>query len=318
MSSTAAMTTQALVGEAELAAPGWRASWLNGWLAALGAAVLDDITVRFVDDGAPIPVLSSGPGRGDVLDQLVDAFPSSEDLGHSVLARFVDEHELPRNPTMEQWSWRAQRARETGDRMLGATITDLTENAMDRLEHSPFDATVPKGLTLFDRVISCRGRVGDDVRFAIEQSMAGLAQRAGTNGLGFDATRIPVPAATNTNKHADVVAECLAFQALTLFPVRGDGRQAGVTRLWTGSAGRTGSFAWPVWDQPLDCAAIDCLLDEFSSVWAGSSAAKRAKDGFWRQMDRLGIFEVYESVPYRPLSTMDSTRGFASRLSWSR
>jgi hypothetical protein len=247
---------------------------------------------------------------------LAAALPTVEGLSKGVLARQLEGQEFPRNPTLEQYAFRAALARSTGDRSLGATVTDLTAEAANRLDHSPFDPVVPKGLTLFDRVEACALLIGDDSPDAVARSMSGTLPRAKANGLGFDATRIAESTSTDSSKYVDPVVECFAFMGLQAFPVRGAGSLRATTRGWSKPASRTGAFVWPVWEGWLDVDAIECLLDEVYLLAAQSRTGWA--DG--RCSDRLrfyGVRSLLESVPYRPTGTSDTTRGYSSRLAWT-
>ncbi len=296
-------------------APGWRGNWLNGWLASLGAVSTGKVTLRFEHQGFPVPVFG---GSADPFAEVAVRLPTVEQLHASVIVRHGEVGELPRNPTMAEWSARAAVARRSGDLMLGATITDLTLGATERLDHSPFDPTVPKGLTLFERVVTCRQALEESPVAQVLASAVGDGERIMANGLGFDATRITIPAATNSSKYVDPVVECLAFESLRMFPVRGRVGRAGVTRLWNRPSSQRGAFAWPIWEHELDWYSIDALLDRFAYRWNQSNEETRTKAVFGRDLAALGVTAVYESVPYKPTGQMDSTRGYSATLAWNR
>jgi hypothetical protein len=135
----------------------------------------------------------------------------------------------------------------------------------------------------------------------IAESLAGAGRRIQANGLGFDARRIPAGVQPGAEVSVDPVIECLAFFGLALFPIRGNGRKER-TRGWLTDAWRVGAFRWPSWSPLLDRWAIDALLD---------MAPRAAHD--LRLARRLGISSWFETVPYKPKGSSDSTRAYASR-----
>ena len=158
--------------------------------------------------------------------------------------------------------------------------------------HSPFDSVVPKGLTLHDRLVTCRQKISDPPA-QIEATLAGRGTRSQFNGLGFDYTRLLAPTDPLGGNWSDPVIEFLAFFGLIFLPVRGDSTSLRV-RGWKGRSLKRGSFTWPTWSEPLDSSNIDALLDQF---WNGARSAAAA---------------VFATVPYQPRGSADSTRAFAS------
>ncbi len=58
----------------QVTCPGLPAEWINGWLAAVGATVLDArIRLHWMTDGVPLAVLSSA--EIDPVDALVESWP---------------------------------------------------------------------------------------------------------------------------------------------------------------------------------------------------------------------------------------------------
>lgn len=296
-----------------LAAPGWSAPWLNGWMAAVGALRNTGLRLSFTSELCPVPVFTRADGTAALVADVADALPSPEDLASSVLAKERDDlPTFPRKPSVESYAERARWARWTGDRMLGATVTDLV--AEDELAHSPFDPPVPRGLTVWDRAVACRELI-EDVETAVSRSMSGTLARVSTNGLGFDARRITVSSAANSAKLVDPVVELLAFASLPMFSIGGSGGASGTCRGWVFRPTRPLSFTWPVWRQPLSWAGVDHLLDEF---WAERPLDDPKTTVWERSVRKLGVFGAYGSVPYAQTGAMDSTRGYASDLLWMR
>lgn len=279
----------------EQVARGLTGSWINGWLAAIGITVLiPDVRLRWSDDDDPCALFDTN----DLIEKLVRALPTSEEVRLLAICKDspLSNYSFPRNPTLEAYRDRCRVARERGDFSLSSTITDFTGLDSDRLEHSPFDPSVPKGITIHDRLVACREAI-DDPEMMVTASLAGRARRVQMNGLGFDYRRILAPTVPRANVYVDPVTELLAFYGLALIPMRGDMRHTRA-RGWTKSSMKRGAFTWPVWKPWLGTAGVDALLDLH---WSGTT---------------IGINMTYSVVPYQQRSTMDSTRGFASeRLS---
>ena len=190
-------------------------------------------------------------------------------------------------------------------------MTDLCVDEKGTVRHAPFDPSVPKGLTLHQRLITVHEHV-DPYSDQILHSLAGRADRVQANGLGFDQTRLG-SLQDATDPWVDPVVEVLAFFGLALLPVRGPrsdkrlDRSADVSarqRGWWRAAGseERRSFHWPAWSQPLDSDGIDALLD----AWSPEPADRWA---------RLGVHAAWRSVQFQPRNPRDSTRAFgAARL----
>jgi len=293
-----------------LAARALTADWLNAWLAAIGiTALTGDIELSWTDSPIPHAVLHSD--RGTVIDRIVESFPDVEALECLAIARVhpdcPDGAELQRNVTPSSYSERAElvRAERGSDFSLAATVTDLDEDAG---AHSPFDPPMPRGITIGQRLVSCRKLIDDEsLPEAIERTLVRGGTRHQNNGLGFDYRRIPSPTDPHGDVFVDPVVEVLAFHGLALLPIRGNGRRSR-TRGLTASAFRPGSLTWPAWRRSLNYAAIDALLDRF---WAADGAGRDglAPDSF---------VVKFESLAYQPRGKMDQTRGLASRQMSSR
>jgi hypothetical protein len=272
-------------------APGFHAGWLNGWLAAIGVTVLvPDLALRWTDDGRPHACFDGD----DVVERLVAAFPSLEQLGELAITRQASWSpvEFERKPSVGVYAARATRAR-AGDHSLSSTVTDLAPRDDEVIQHSPFDPSAPQGITIHQRLVSCRAAI-DDVPSRLAASFTGNGARAPINGLGFDYSRLFAPTVPGSAVWCEPVVEVLAFYGMVLLPVRGDGVRVR-PRGWSGPPTRRGSFTWPAWRPALRAPAIDALLDRF---WAGHRVAD--------------VHAEYRSVAYQPRGSADATRGFGS------
>jgi hypothetical protein len=271
--------------------PGLPANWLNAWLAALGITiVLPEAKLSWTTEPTPSAIFH----HDSVVDSLAENFPTLSDVERLAIARELDDlDEFPRKVPSNAYRQRSQRARR-GDTSLASTVTDLAPSD-EPIAHSPFDPTVPRGLTIHQRLMACRARIDDDPRIDIANTLAGRARRQPLNGLGFDYTRLVGPTVPGRDNFVDPVIEVLSFIGLQFTPVRGDGRRSH-TRGWNTAQSRRGAFTWPSWRPPLDAAAIDGLLDRF---WTKRRPVE-------------GIEAVYGSVAYQQRGSADATRGYGS------
>lgn len=287
--------------------PGLPASWLNGWLAAVGVTVLDSrIRLRWTQGRAPVAVLVAR--EIDPVAALVAAWPDKCKLLDMPLAEtWKRAGTLKRRVPVEEFATRARACR--GHRYcwtLSSTLTDLHVDENGLVVHAPFDPAGPGTIKwLHHRLLKVHARV-DVSAGLVEDSLAGRAARVEDNGLGFDVTRLG-SLADSSSKWIDPVVEVLAFFGLALLPVRGKGtegrsnRFSQIQRGWRVDALRQGSrFRWPVWEQPLDRPGIDALLDA------------------WRPDDKpswplVGVHQGWETLRFKPRGTSDKTRAFAAR-----
>jgi len=290
-----------------LRAPGLTADWLNGWLAAVGVTVLvPGAKLRWSEDALPVAELQV-PGDRSVAQLITAGLPRPEAIEELAIAK---QH-VRRNVPLETYRDRAAVTRRTHDFSLAASLTDLLEKLDENdLPHSPFDPPAPKGRTLHDRVGACVNAifVSDDAPRKVGATLDGTAIRVKMNGLGFDYRRLDAPAQPNGDNFVDPVAEILAFHALALFPVRGNGGTERA-RGWVGPASRRHSFSWPAWSSPLDRWAIDALLDRAHAVISSRSYPEVA-------LRRLGVTALFATVAYRTDSRSDPTRAYASERLW--
>ena len=308
----------------ERVCPGLPAGWVNGWLAAVGATVLDArLRLRWTTEDA-IAVLSSE--SLDPVDALVESWPDRELLDDlPIAADWRNACKLERQVTVDDFRGRAMEARSIpGSWTLSSTLTDLSVDQNGKVVHAPFDAAGPGSIKwLHDRVLKVHGMVGPPSRSRLHASLRGQASRVKGNGLGFDQSRLG-SLADKTCPWVEPVVELLAFFGLALFPMRGRGadrrdrgnpdeRQRGWRspphsherqRGWR-SPPRSHDpreFLWPAWEQPLDAWGVDALLD----IW---NPWRRAT---WRS---AGVHAGWRSVRYPGRATADPTRAIgAERL----
>lgn len=295
---------------------GLGAGWLNAWLASIGVLrLLPDTRLRWGGRGSPRAVFV-GPERG-LAEAVADALPSVADLEGLAIARHrAGCRELPRSVSREAYGERAAVSRANpGDWSLAATVTDLVPG--DEIVHGPFDPAMPRGVTLYERVRSCREKLPSDAVSLVEAVSATLAGRGGrvqANGLGFDVTRSSAGVDASAEVMVDPVVECLAFEGLQLFPMRGDGeRKGGRQRGFTSSASRRGAFRWPAWAQPLDLWGVDALLDQVASVLPSDRAINGGVIG---RLRRIEVTALYGSVYQRPRGSADTYRAYGAERLW--
>lgn len=271
----------------KVVAVAWRADWLSAWLAAIGVTrQLPQVKLSWSDDTNPAAVFTT-----PAVELLEDALPTNADVVEIVIAREHADSAMtfPRNPTLEEFAARAEVARKTGDWSLGSTVSDILPPKRKYFQHSPFDPSVPAGVTLHDRMKSALGETSRD---RVADSMAGSLAPVAVNGLGFDLRRLAASCVPGEAVVVDPVVEVCAFFGLQLFH-----QTERRTRGWKQvSIFSPGAFTWPTWSQPLDWVAIDAVLDVFYSG------------------NELAIFgQSFESIAYEMTAAADVTRGYGSR-----
>lgn len=295
---------------------GLGAGWLNSWLASIGVLrLMPDAHLRWDGRGSPRAVFG-GVDR-DLAEAVAGAMPAVSDLDRLAIARHrAGCAELPRSVSREAYRERAAMARANpGDWSLAATVTDLVPG--DEIVHGPFDPAMPRGVTLHERVRACRERLPSDpasLVTAVAPTLAGRGSRVQANGLGFDVTRSSAGVDASAEVMVDPVIECLAFEGLQLFPMRGDGeRSGGLQRGFTAAASRRGAFRWPAWRQLLDLWGVDALLDQVASALPRDGTVTPGVIG---RLRRLGVTALYGSVYQRPRGSADTYRAYGAERLW--
>ena len=294
----------------KLTCPGLPADWINAWLAAVGATVLDSrLRLGWSTHGAPVAILSAA--EVDPVDCLVESWPDRAMLSDLPIAReWRGAGDLPRKVPVDEFRLRARAARGHPQAWtLSSTLTDLSVDEKGDARHAPFDPAGPGTIKwLHHRLLKVHEHV--EVSAArISDSLTGQADRVKDNGLGFDLTRLGSQS-DETSKWVDPVVEVLAFFGLAVLPVRGRGTDRRLDpsadagerqRGWRKAAGRRAPsfFRWPAWCQPLDRAGIDALVD----VWKPEGRASWA---------RVGVHAGWRSMSFQPRVSADTTRGFGS------
>ena len=292
--------------------PGLPASWVNAWLAAIGATVLDRrIRLHWTVGDIPVAVLSST--EVDPVEALVDSWPDVAFLRDLPIAEnWNGAGQLRRKVSVEQFDSRVQAARgHPFAWTLSSTMTDLIVDQNGEIAHAPFDPAGP-GTTkwLHHRLLKTHELVGPVRAERLRDSLLGKAERVKNNGLGFDSTRLG-SLADLSNPWIDPVVESLAFFGLSILPVRGRGvdrrlsshgdpdeRQRGWRK--TPGSSEPRRFIWPAWQPPLDTAGIDALLDAWNPF--------RRKQA-WAV---LGVHAAWTSVRYQRRGSADNTRAIGA------
>ena len=294
-----------------LACPGLPASWLNGWLAAVGATKLDTrVRLHWTSDRTPLAVLSAADI--DPVEALVASWPDTALLTDMPIAEhWQGVGHLRRKVPEKEFAQRVRAARSHPySWTLSSTLTDLYINEKGEVAHAPFDPAGPGTIKwLHHRLTKVHGQVAPSSD-RIDDSLAGRALRVKDNGLGFDQTRFGSQSDDNNGLRVDPVVEVLAFFGLALLPVRGEGTDCRMGRFfdvgesqrgWLRTEGnrRGRRFMWPAWSQPLDFPGIDALMD----VWTPRSKAA------W---GRIGVHAGWQTVQYMRRGSADRTTAFGA------
>ncbi len=296
-----------------IACPGLPGEWINGWLAAVGATVLDSrLRLCWTDEVTPVAVLASEDDPVRIVSEAWPRFEAVEDLplahewrGEPVLGR---QRGSGRRVPVEAFASRARVARgHPQSWSLSSSLTDLHVDENGDVKHAHFDPTAPAGTWLHRRLLRVHRRVTPSIE-VLTDALLGLAVRIEDNGLGFDHRRLGSQS-DNSRRRVDPVVESLAFFGLALLPVRGrgtDGRIGGrealaLQRGWRSAEfgnDQEQSFQWPAWSQRLDRHGIDALLD----IW------RPDKKHLW---NRVGVHAAWETVQYQSRGR-ERTRAFGS------
>lgn len=297
----------------EVTCRGLPASWLNAWLAAVGATVLDSrLRLRWTTENTPTAVLSAK--EIDPVAALADSWPDKDELADMPIAEQWDgTPPLPRKVSVEAFAARAQATRgHSYSWTLSSTMTDLDVDNNGEVAHAPFDPAGPGTIKwLHHRLLKVHRQVVAPSTERILESLTGRAARVKDNGLGFDISRMGSQADAS-GMAVDPVIEVLAFFGLALLPVRGEGKDrstgnisysTAIQRGWRRIPGRSSGervFMWPAWMDALDHAGVDALLD----VW-------KPDKRFW---PRIGVHAAWQSVRFQPRASADATRAFGAEL----
>ena len=295
---------------AHVTCPGLPASWINGWLAAVGVTVLDSrIRLHWTADRTPMAVLAAE--KVDPVAVVVASWPDLALLTDLPIAEHWNgAGPLRRKVSVDAFAARAQAARSHRHSWtLSSTMTDLCVDENGEVAHAPFDPAGPGTIKwLHHRLMKVHAQAELSID-RMRESFAGRAIRVQDNGLGFDHTRLGSQADA-TSHWIDPVVEVLAFFGLAMLPVRGRGIDRRLSRSadaletqrgWLRNSGnrRARRFMWPAWRQPLDNAGIDALLD----VWKPDNKA------VWSQ---TGVHAAWQSVQFKWRSAADTTRAFGA------
>ena len=297
----------------EVRCPGLPASWLNGWLAAVGAAVLDKrIRLHWTRDAEPLAVLSAKDV--DPIEALIQSWPETETLSDLPIAQdWNDAGELQRKVKVEAFIARAKAARgHPFSWTLSSTMTDLCVDKNGEVVHAPFDPAGPGTIKwLHHRLMKIHESLELSTAL-IRDTLTGDANRVKGNGLGFDQTRLG-SLSDKAPIFMDPVVEELAFFGLSILPVRGPGTDKRLDRradararqrgwLKTSGSPNVRSFHWPAWREPLDHSGIDAIMD----AW------KPERKHTW---PLISIHAGWRSLQFSPRGSADTTRAFgAERL----
>ena len=293
----------------DMLCPGLPASWVNAWLAAVGATRLEPrLRLRWTLDSLPRAVLCADDA--DPAGLLAAAWPTHKKLRETPIAEtWGDTPPVKRKVSVMGFAARARAARsKPSSWTLSSTMTDLDVDANGEVAHAPFDPPVPRGFTLHDRLIRVSSNLVEPSVERLVESLQGTAARVNNNGLGFDVTRL-ASQADKTDPWVDPVIEILAFLGLAFLPVRGTGtdnrtnksaRSSARQRGWHRDHARTElRFHWPAWRPPLDFTAIDALLD----IWNWKDQRRWAS---------VGVHGGWRTVRFQRRGSSDVTRGFGS------
>ena len=210
----------------QVTCPGLPADWINGWLAAVGATVLDArIRLHWTTDGAPFAVLSAA--AGDPVNCLVESWPDTALLSDLPIGEdWKGAGTVRRKVPVEAFVTRARAARSHRySWTLSSTMTDLCVDENGEVAHAPFDPAGPGTIKwLHHRLMKIHEQVEPSVA-RIRDSFAGQAVRVKDNGLGFDQTRL--------GSLSDVAS------------IWNRSRRRGARVFWSGHPARTGPWERP-------------------------------------------------------------------------
>ena len=170
---------------AQVTCPGLPASWLNAWLAAVGATVLDPrIRLRWTTEKTPTAVLFAA--EVDPVAALAGSWPDQEVLAEMAIAeRWRDTPPLPRRVSVDAFAARACATRgHPHSWTLSSTMTDLSLDENREVAHAPFDPAGPGTIKwLHHRLLKVHREVEPSVErldgLGLRSSRTGQGQRVG-------------------------------------------------------------------------------------------------------------------------------------------
>ena len=175
----------------QVTCPGLPGAWINGWLAAVGATVLDArVQLHWTTDGAPLAMLSAS--EVDPVAALVESWPDATLLsGLPIAEDWMGTSGIQRKVLVGAFVERARAARgHPYSWTLSSTMTDLCVDEHGEVAQAPFDPAGPGTIKwLHHRLMKVHGHVEPAVG-RIRDSLTGRAVRVKDNGLGFDQTRL--------------------------------------------------------------------------------------------------------------------------------
>ena len=161
--------------------PGLPASWLNAWLAAVGATVLDSrIRLHWTTEKTPTAVLTA---EGvDPVAILAESWPTTDQLAALPIAEhWNDTPPLPRKVSVDAFVARVRAARgHPYAWTLSSTMTDLAVDENGEVAHAPFDPAGPGTIKwLHHRLLKVHREVEPSAR-----RIDGFVRRQGDKGQG--------------------------------------------------------------------------------------------------------------------------------------
>lgn len=307
--------------------PGLPASWLNGWLAAVGLLTLEPrLRLSWTSDPEPIAVITASDGT-DPMTTAVDAWPSLDRIQAMPTAEHVEGADpMLRTVSVEVFQQRAELARQHVDSWtLSSTLTDLCVDVATSEDATVRSANLyskrgPGSIgALHDRLLRSFSMVSEPSE-TVMATLGGYGARVKANGLGFDVTRISA-LADSSDTMVDPVIEVLAFFGLRLLPMRGEGIEVGKSAPRSRFAARQRNWSldlkerralrmtWPAWTQPLDSAGIDALLD----IWSEANERRTRGEPTSRALSRLGVHAAWQTTSFVARTGKEPYDGFASK-----
>ena len=294
----------------EITCAGIPAAWLNGWLAGVGATVLDGRLRLHWSPDSNRAVLTAVDV--DPVDALAASWPSDENLLDLPIAEHWQQAgDLARKVPVEAFRARARAARSHAQSWaLSSTMTDLCVDKKGEVAHAPFGPSGP-GTTkwLHHRLMKIHRHAPNPSPDQIKASLMGEALRVHDNGLGFDQARLGSQA-DDSDRWTDPIVELLSFFGLAILPMRGRGSDRRLGRFVAGDERQRGwqrshddrksrRFHWPAWGQPLDVDGIDALMD----VWNSTNRS---------QWPLVGVHAAWRTVAFQRQADADPTRAYGS------